>query len=114
MPAPKLADMTDFPLGTFEGAPLSFTDGAALGGGAFAFTAVAEAADDSYADGACVAAAIGIIDGNDRMHSLWQLEPPLKVEGIDARLTDKALELMVVTDADDASVPAQLLTVTRR
>ncbi len=28
--------------------------------------------------------------------------------------TDKALELMVVTDADDASVPAQLLTVTLR
>lgn len=114
MPAAKLVDITDFTLGTFDGAPLSFTDGAALGGGAFAFTAVAEATNDSYADGACVAAAIGIIDRNDRLHSLWQLEPPLKVEGIDARLTDKALDLMVVTDADDVSVPAQLLTVTLR
>lgn len=112
--APKLADVTDFALGAFDDAPLCFTDGAALPAGGFVFTAVAEATDDSYADGASVGAAIGIIGKDDRVRALWQLEPALKVEGIEARLTVKGLELTVVTDADSSSVPAQLLTVTLR
>ena len=114
MPAPTLADITDFSLGTFDDAPLCFTDGAALPHGGFVFTAVAEATDDSYADGACLGSAIGIIDGNDRLRALWCLDPALKVEGIEARMQGSALELTVVTDADRASVPAQLLTVTLR
>lgn len=114
LPAPKLVDVTDFRLGAFDGAPLCFTDGAALPAGGFVFTAVAEATEDSYADGDCVGAAIGIIDSDDQLRALWQLEPQLKVEGIEARLMGKGLELTVVTDADRASVPAQLLTVTLR
>ena len=114
LPAPKLVDVTDFPLGWIDDAPMCFTDGAALPHGGFVFTAVAEATDDSYADGGCLGAAIGIIDANDRLRALWQLAPPLKVEGIDARLTGNGLQLTVVTDADRASVPAQLLTVTLR
>ena len=112
--APRLTDVTDFELGTFDDAPLCFTDGAALPAGGFVFTAVAEATEDSYADGACVGSAIGIIDGNDRLRALWRLAPALKVEGIEARMKGKALELTVVTDADQSSVPAQLLTVTLR
>ncbi len=111
---PKLLDVTDFNLGAFADAPLCFTDGAALPTGGFVFTAVAEATDDSYADGACVGAAIGIIDVKDRLRALWQLEPALKVEGIEARVSPNGLELTVVTDADRASVPAKLLTVTLR
>lgn len=114
LPVPKLADVADFTLGGIDGALLCFTDGAALPFGGFVFTAVAEATEDSYADGECVGAAIGIIDGADRLRALWQLEPQLKVEGIEARLTGKGLELTIVTDADRASVPAQLLTVTLR
>ena len=114
LPAPRLSDVTDFELGAFDDAPLCFTDGAALPAGGFVFTAVAEATEDSYADGECVAAAIGIIDGNDRLRALWRLAPALKVEGIEARVKGEALELTVVTDADRASVPAQLLTVTLR
>ena len=106
LPAPKLADVTDFSLGWVDDAPMCFTDGAALPHGGFVFTAVAEATDDSYADGGCLGAAIGIIDANDRLRALWQLEPALKVEGIDARVTSKGLQLTVVTDADRASVPA--------
>ena len=114
LPEPKLLDVTDFDLGAFDDAPLCFTDGATLPSGGFVFTAVAEATKDSYADGACVGAAIGIIDAKDRLRALWQLEPALKVEGIEARVTTKGLELTVVTDADRASVPAKLLTVTLR
>ncbi|MGZ9059095.1 MAG: DUF6910 family protein [Burkholderiaceae bacterium] len=101
-------------IGYVRRTPLCFTDGAALPAGGFAFSAVAEATDDSYADGECVGAAIGIIGADDRLRALWQLEPALKVEGIEARLTAKGLELTVVTDADQSSVPAQLLTVTLR
>ena len=114
LPAPRLADVTDFDLGAFDEAPLCFTDGAALPGGGFVFTAVAEATEDSYADGDCVGAAIGIVGADDRLCALWQLEPALKVEGIEARVSSNGLELTVVTDADRASVPAQLLTVTLR
>lgn len=114
LPEPKLLDITDFNLGVLDEAPLCFTDGATLPYGGFVFTAVAEATKDSYTDGACVGAAIGIIDVRDRLHALWQLEPALKVEGIEARVTTGGLELTVVTDADRASVPARLLTVTLR
>ena len=114
VPSPRFASVADFELAVFEGHPLCFTDGAALPGGGFVFTAVAEATEDSYADGACVGAAIGIIDADDRLRALWQLVPPLKVEGIEARVTGKGLELTVVTDADRASVSSQLLTVTLR
>ena len=114
LPVPKLADVTDFGLGAVDGVPLCFTDGAALPAGGFVFTAVAEATEDSYADGECVGAAIGMIDRDDRLRALWQLEPKLKVEGIEARSTGRGLELTVVTDADRASVPAQLLTVRLR
>ncbi|HVE88552.1 MAG TPA: hypothetical protein VNA44_02535 [Burkholderiaceae bacterium] len=114
VPSPRLASVADFDLGVFDGTPLCFTDGAALPGGGFVFTAVAEATEDSYADGACVGAAIGIIDADDRLRALWQLVPTLKIEGIEARVTGKGLELTVVTDADRASVAAQLLTVTLR
>ena len=62
LPRAALFDITPFELGAIAGVPLCFTDGAALGGGAFAFTAVAEDTEDSYADGACAGSAIGIID----------------------------------------------------
>ena len=48
-------------LGQVEGVPLTLTDGSPLRGGAWAFTAVAESTDSSYADGACVASAVGIV-----------------------------------------------------
>ncbi len=89
LPEPKLSDVTDFNLGAFDEAPLCFTDGATLPAGGFVFTAVAEATEDSYADGECVGAAIGIIDAKDRLRALWQLEPALKVEGIEARVTSE-------------------------
>ena len=67
VPVPKLVDVTDFSLGAVDDVPLCFTDGAALPAGGFVFTAVAEATEDSYADGECVGAAIGIIDRDDRL-----------------------------------------------
>ena len=109
LPRAALVDTTPFEFGAIAGVPLCFTDGAALGGGAFAFTAVAEDTEDNYADGACAGSAIGIIDRRDGVRALWRLEPSLKVEGIAARVVRNALELTVVTDADDATIAARLL-----
>jgi hypothetical protein len=109
LPRAALIDITPFGLGTIAGVPLCFTDGAALGGGAFAFTAVAEDTEGSYADGACAGSAIGVVDRHDCVRALWRLEPSLKVEGIAARILRNALELTVVTDADDFTIAARLL-----
>ena len=42
-----------YELGAIDGVALGMTDGAALADGRWLFTAVAEATDDAYADGAC-------------------------------------------------------------
>ena len=110
--AAALHDITEYTLGTIEGVALGFTDGAALGDGAFAFTAVAEATDGAYDDAACVGSAIGIMGGDDKLRSLWRLSPALKVEGIAVEEFPGALRILVVTDADDPKVAARLLRAT--
>lgn len=97
-----------FALGEVDGVPLCFTDGAALPDGRWAFTAVAEATDDSYADGPCAASAVGLIGADGALLALRSLTPPHKVEGIAARLQGDTLELCLVSDADDPATPSQL------
>lgn len=97
-----------YDLGTVDGVLLSFTDGAALSDGRIVFTAVAENTDDSYADGACAGASVGILSNDGLLLSLDRLHPGVKVEGIDARLEDESIQLTMVSDADDAAIPAAL------
>lgn len=95
-------------LGEIDGIPLCFTDGAALPGGAMAFTAVAEDTDDSFFDGPCAGAALGILGPDGKLRFLDRLDRPHKIEGVDAQVEGNAVRLLLVTDADDASVPAAL------
>lgn len=95
-------------LGRISGALLSFTDGAALGDGRILFTAVAEDAADSYQDGACAGSAIGILGADGRVQYLEQLDHPYKIEGVHAEPDGDSIRLLLVTDADDASVPSDL------
>lgn len=97
-------------LGSIEGIPLCFTDASALPSGDMVFCAVAEDTEDAYHDGRCVGAAIGIADGNGHLSSLHRLERPYKVEGISARLENDAIDLLLVTDADNPAIPAKLLS----
>jgi hypothetical protein len=113
-PSSAVQDVTDYELGKIDGVPLGFTDGATMRGGAITFTAVAEETGDAYVDGQCAGSAIGIIGGNDTLRALWPLTPPLKVEGIAVMETDREVALRVVTDADDPTIPAQLLGTTLR
>jgi len=98
-------------LGAVRGVPLAFTDGADLGDGAWAFSAVAEDRDDSVADGPCVAAAIGVCDGRDTLRLLESIEPTRKIEGIAVSLVGTTAVLTLVTDADDPDQPAELGTI---
>ena len=100
-------------LGNVGGVPLSLTDGTALQGGAWAFSAVAESTDDSYHDGACVGSAIGIVAPDGQLRSLHHLAGAPKVEGIAAQavVTGQGDDWVftLVTDPDDPKIPAQML-----
>jgi hypothetical protein len=100
---------TEVDLGAREGAPLSFTDCAALPDGRIVFTAVAEDSRDSYNDGPCSAAAVGLVDVAGRVLQVGELDPLYKIEGVHAGIEEGTIRLLLVTDADDADVPAELL-----
>jgi hypothetical protein len=98
-----------YDLGGVEGVPLCFTDGAALGDGRLVFAAVAEDTADNYNDGPCRAAAIGTLSATGKLESLHYLDTPHKIEGIHAQSAKGVVKLWLVTDGDDARVPASLL-----
>ena len=97
-------------LGQCHGIPLSFTDAAVLPDGDMVFTAVAEDTDDTYNDGPCAGAAIGIADREGHLRRLLRLDAPLKIEGVEARRDGHAIRLLLVTDADDPGIPAALFS----
>ncbi|CAN7426540.1 hypothetical protein LJR118_002767 [Acidovorax sp. LjRoot118] len=99
---------TQFDLGSVDGVPLGFTDGAALPNGeGWLFSAVAENTDDSYADGECVASAIGWVGADGVLERMAPLQGAPKVEGI-ALAGDR---LLMVTDADDPERASRLLLI---
>ena len=99
-----------FDLGTVDGVPYAFTDGTALPDGSWVFSAVAEDRGDSYDDGPCVGAAIGVCGSDDTLQSLEALTPTRKVEGIEAQVSGATAVLSLVTDADDPGQAAELGT----
>ncbi len=106
---PPLQRVREHRLPRPEGVPLTFTDGAALADGRWLFTAVAEATDDSIADGVCVGSAIGLMDAQGAGLALWRLPNHDKVEGIALRRRGGTIDLALVTDADDPRMPSRLL-----
>ncbi len=109
-PPLKPFDIRSVDLGGIDATPLCFTDGAALPDGKIVFSAVAENTRDHYNDGPCVAAAIGIMDMDGDIRCMHQLDQPHKIEGIDARVEGDVIRLLLVTDADDAAIPAGLFS----
>ena len=73
------------------------------------FTAAAENTDNSYLDGECVGAAIGLIDAQRQLRWLRPVLPVYKLEGISAQQVDDQLQIYLVSDADNPDIPAQLL-----
>ena len=108
--APAAIDVVE--LGAIDGVPLSFTDGASLPDGAMVFTAVAEDTEDTYNDGACLGAAIGVVAPDGTVRLLERLDECHKVEGVAARVDNNVVRLLLVTDADDPAIPANLFSAT--
>lgn len=100
--------ITPYELGDIDGVPLCFTDATALGDGEIIFTASAENTSDSYLDGQCMGSAIGVINRKGDLVLLDAVDKTVKLEGIEANKTSSGIELLLVTDADDAARPAQL------
>jgi hypothetical protein len=97
-------------LGHIDGVPLCFTDVSALPDGSMVFTAIAEDTGDAYNDGPCLGAAIGVMDADGRLRRIERLDRPHKIEGVDARADGGTIRLLLVTDADDAGIPACLFS----
>lgn len=100
--------ITPFDLGEIDQVPLCFTDATALPSNEIIFTASAENTSDSYLDGACMGSAIGMIDREGNLSLLEPIDKNVKLEGVEASLSNNKIELLLVTDADDATRPAQL------
>ena len=106
---PRSVSVTIVELGSVAGVALAFTDAAALPDGRIVFTAVAENTGDSYQDGPCAGSAVGLITADGRVDRIRPLQGAPKVEGIHAGIHGESIELLMVTDADDAAIPARLL-----
>lgn len=105
-PAPRIDTLA---LGTLDGVPLGFTDGAALASGGWVFCAAAEDTASSYADGACAGGAIGVVSPAGELTGLHRLATRHKPEGIAVREHRDGLDVCLVTDADDPARAAELL-----
>ena len=103
------AQLHFYSLGDIDNVPLCFTDAAALPGGRFVFSAVAENVSDNYNDGQCLGAALGIADLDGNVLHIDALDRPHKVEGIEAQIADGHIKVLLVTDADAPEIPARLL-----
>jgi hypothetical protein len=97
-------------LGDVNGVPLCFSDGAALPNGDLIFSAVAENTDNPIDDGACAGSAIGILNSQGALKRIERLAEPHKIEGISADVQADGIHVLLVTDGDDASQPAWLLS----
>lgn len=109
-PGVAMQRVRPFDLGHIDGVALGFTDGAALPGGGWVFSAVAEDSRDSVADGTCRGAVVGTVSAGGHLQSLRRLATPDKVEGIDVQLRAEGLALFMVTDPDDPQQAAWLLS----
>lgn len=100
--------ITPYNLGDIADVPLCFTDASALDNGDIVFTASAENTSDSYLDGQCMGSAIGVINRAGDLVLLEPIDKTVKLEGIEANASGNKVDILLVTDADDAARPAQL------
>ncbi len=111
--ASELEEVHDFDLGKEDGVDLHFTDGDSLPDGRIVFSAAAEREDDDHPQGGCAGSVIGVIAADGTLERMERIGPePIKVEGVDAVLSDRLIHALLVCDADDLSVPSPLLSVT--
>lgn len=98
--------------GCVDGVPLCPTDALLLPDGSSVLSLVAEDTTDSVVDGRCAASALALLDPQLQLVALHRLHGAPKVEGVALAAPAQrgaALSLLLVTDADDPSLPSLLL-----
>jgi hypothetical protein len=108
IPALDILAIVPVELSEIDGLPLTFTDAAIIDGGSMVFSSAAEDTEDNYNDGPCAGSAVGIVDPQGNMIFLEQVNANVKLEGIAVIEEDEAIELLLVSDADDPDVAASL------
>lgn len=108
--ASAVREIVDCDLGQLHGVELCFSDASALPDGRMVFAASAEGSGSAQSDGKTVGSAVGIMGGDGAITLREPIAVDLKVEGLSARIHGNHIELLMVTDADDPSVPSPLLT----
>ncbi len=108
-PAAKSVQAIALP--SVDGVPLGLTDGAALPGGCWLFSAVAEDTGNSFQDGVCKGSVLGVVAPDGQVRHVWRLQGGPKVEGISVLLQGDAMEVTMVTDADNPAIASALLQV---
>ena len=110
-PVPAIGRLEQYRLGEIDSVRLTLTD-VALRHGKRHYVAAAEASPDAIADGQVLGTSLGVLDDDPR-YTLIQAEDGAalrdKVEGLLPGATDD--EWLAITDPDDASRPAELLTL---
>ena len=104
-----LIDIDRHDLGEVDGVRLCFSDATAVGDVGVLFSAVAEAGEDTYRDGLCAGAAVGMLRPDRKLDWIRPLDPPAKVEGIEVHRAGTGLDLLMVADPDDPATAAPLL-----
>ncbi|MDQ3618998.1 MAG: hypothetical protein M3391_02585 [Actinomycetota bacterium] len=95
-------------LGDLKGVTLCFADSSPLEDDRQVFAASAE---DSHGggDGAIVGSALGVMTPDGDVSFIDQVDQTIKVEGLTARIEEDAIQVLMVTDADDPDTPSPLL-----
>jgi hypothetical protein len=110
-PAPALFAVTQYRLGQIDGVRLTLTD-AALRDGARYDVAAAEASPDAIADGEVRGTSFGILDDDPRYALIVAEDGRLLRDKVEGLVPDSAPDRwLLITDPDDASRPAELLTL---
>jgi hypothetical protein len=109
--APPVRSVLSIELGHIDEVPVSLTDGAAVRGG-WIFCGAAEDTTDSYSDGRCLGSVIGFVDGEGKVVAKDRLSLVCKTEGIAVVESEAGIEVLLVTDPDDRSEAALLLSAT--
>jgi hypothetical protein len=110
-PPPLLGAVSQYRLGELDGVRLTLTD-AVFESGTRYYVAAAEASPDAVADGEVLGTSFGVLDADPRYALILREDGELlrdKVEGLAAGA--EAGQWLLITDPDDASRPAELLTL---
>ena len=104
----ELVEVKRFELGKLGGIELNFSDADSLPDGRLVFAAATE--DD---EGACAGSVVGVIGANAELERMERVDDDsIKLEGLDAVVSDDLIHLFLVSDADDVEAPSPLLSAT--